>query len=202
MKATRNKEETKSKLVEAVGRIILREGFSSLGINTVAKEAGVDKVLIYRYFENLDGLLKTYVMSKDYFANIIIYEDELNQADIQQEVVAIAKKIFTGQLKEILTNKELQEIVLWELTTKNEITVQLAKKREARGVKLFNSILTKLENPKADVHAAASIILGGINYLVLRSRHVEVFNGIKLNSPKGWKRIEKSLEELIDLVLN
>ena len=54
----RNKEQTKDKLLEAVRAIIRKEGFQNIGVNKVAKEAGVDKVLIYRYFGNLEGLLK------------------------------------------------------------------------------------------------------------------------------------------------
>ncbi len=47
---TRSKETTRLRLISAVGTLLARQGFNALGINAVAEEAGVDKVLIYRYF--------------------------------------------------------------------------------------------------------------------------------------------------------
>ncbi len=197
----RNKEATKQKLIDAVGRIILREGFSAVGVNTVSKEAGVDKVLIYRYFNDLDGLLKAYVLQKDYFSNINQIISEFGKLETRRDVVDLAKQIFTGQLKEILNNRELQEIILWELNTKNEATSAMATVREEKGISLLKGISGITGDVKADIPAAAGLILGGIYYMILRSRHVDVFNGIDINSEEGWKRIEKSVEDLIELAL-
>ena len=49
---------TEQHLTDAVGKIIREEGFKGLGINRIAKEAGCDKVLIYRYFGSMDGLIE------------------------------------------------------------------------------------------------------------------------------------------------
>lgn len=50
-------KETEKRLLEAVSKIIEEEGFTQIGINRIAKKAQCDKVLIYRYFGGLDGLL-------------------------------------------------------------------------------------------------------------------------------------------------
>jgi len=42
----RNREATRARLIESVGNLLAREGFRAVGINAVAREAGVDKVLI------------------------------------------------------------------------------------------------------------------------------------------------------------
>jgi AcrR family transcriptional regulator len=39
----RDKEATKRKLIDAVGQIIKTRGYTGLGVNKVAKEAGVSK---------------------------------------------------------------------------------------------------------------------------------------------------------------
>lgn len=197
----RDKEATKQKLIDAVGVIILRDGFTSVGVNAVSKEAGVDKVLIYRYFNDLDGLLKAYITQKDYYSNIAKITSEFEKIETLDDAISLSKKIFVGQLKNILANKELQEILLWELNTKNEVTSAIAKEREAQGVAILNGIGKITGKTKVDIPAAATLILGGIYYLVLRSRQVDVFNGIDLNSQTGWDRIEKSVENLIELTL-
>ncbi len=197
----RNKETTKQKLIDAVGRIIVRDGFSAIGVNSVSKEAGVDKVLIYRYFNDLDGLLKAYVLQRDYFSNINRLLSGFGKIETRNDIVRLAKKIFTGQLKGILNNRELQEIILWELNTKNEATSAMAKVREEQGISLLKGISGIIGDLKTDIPVAAALILGGIYYIVLRSRHVDVYNGIDINSEEGWKRIEKSVEDLIELAL-
>ncbi len=45
---TRNRGLTASKIIDAVGHVLARDGFTKIGINAIAREAGVDKVLIYR----------------------------------------------------------------------------------------------------------------------------------------------------------
>jgi AcrR family transcriptional regulator len=52
-------------LVRAVGTLLARDGFTALGVNAVAKEASVDKVLIYRYFGGMPELLGAFGRSAD-----------------------------------------------------------------------------------------------------------------------------------------
>ena len=56
----RNREATRIRLIQAVGTLLAREGFRALGVNAVAREAGVDKALIYRYFGGLKGLIAAF----------------------------------------------------------------------------------------------------------------------------------------------
>lgn len=53
----RNRQQTEKRIVDAAISLLAEEGFQSFGVNAVAARAGVDKVLIYRYFSGLDGLL-------------------------------------------------------------------------------------------------------------------------------------------------
>jgi len=62
--------ETEAELVRAVGRVIDRDGMGKLGVNAVAREAGVDKALIYRYFDGLPGLLRAFGESADFWPTV------------------------------------------------------------------------------------------------------------------------------------
>ena len=66
----RDREETRAKILEAVGKILAEEGFQGIGINNVSRRAGVDKVLIYRYFGDLPGLLREFASSGDYWPSM------------------------------------------------------------------------------------------------------------------------------------
>ena len=54
---TRNKDETRQRILDAALTLAGSDGFAALGINAVARAAGADKQLIYRYFGGLEGLL-------------------------------------------------------------------------------------------------------------------------------------------------
>lgn len=54
----KDKENTKRKLIQAVGEVIQSEGFHNLKISKISKKANVDRKLIYRYFGNLNYLIE------------------------------------------------------------------------------------------------------------------------------------------------
>ena len=43
-----------------MGTVLEQDGFEKMGVNLVARRAGIDKVLIYRYFGSFDGLLSAF----------------------------------------------------------------------------------------------------------------------------------------------
>jgi AcrR family transcriptional regulator len=53
----RNRQQTEDRIREAARRLLREGGFEAWGVNGIARAAGVDKVLIYRYFTSVDGLL-------------------------------------------------------------------------------------------------------------------------------------------------
>lgn len=55
----RNRKLTRDRIRDAALRILQSTGFAGWGVNAIAREAGVDKVLLYRYFGSLDGLLES-----------------------------------------------------------------------------------------------------------------------------------------------
>ena len=46
-----SKDSTIKQIINALAHLLATEGFHAIGINAIAREAGVDKVLIYRYFD-------------------------------------------------------------------------------------------------------------------------------------------------------
>jgi AcrR family transcriptional regulator len=69
MPVKRSRPKTEQKFQDAVLELVAKSGCSSLGINAVAQIAGADKVLIYRYFGDFDGLLKTVAESRNWTPN-------------------------------------------------------------------------------------------------------------------------------------
>src|SRR5512147_3274157 len=66
----RNRKATEQKILKAVGTLLAREGFRTFGINAVARQARIDKVLIYRYFGGMPELLRAYAKAGSYWPTI------------------------------------------------------------------------------------------------------------------------------------
>jgi len=59
MARKRSRPATEARIRDAVRQLVADEGCGGLGVNSIADRAGSDKVLIYRYFGSLDGLLRS-----------------------------------------------------------------------------------------------------------------------------------------------
>jgi AcrR family transcriptional regulator len=197
---SKDKETTKQRLLDAVGKVLVERGYAGVGVNAVAKEAGVDKVLIYRYFGSFDGLLEAFALRKDFLSNLRDLFGDVPEFATRDEALDMGKRILTGQLHQILADKELQEILLWELHEKNRVTEAVAVAREEQGVAVLSRMAEVVDNEHTDIAAISSLMIGGIYYLVLRSRTVEFYSGINLRTEEGWARIEAALTSLIDRV--
>jgi AcrR family transcriptional regulator len=53
----RNRDDTRSHILDAAIASLAEDGFAAFGVNSVARRAGYDKKLIYRYFDGMDGLI-------------------------------------------------------------------------------------------------------------------------------------------------
>lgn len=198
----RNKEKTKEKILDALRRILSRQGFRDIGINTIAREAGCDKVLIYRYFGGLDGLLRECAARQSYLPGIEMLSSEGNSTKHQEGIPdpRALSKAFLIQFGRVLRSDTMtREILAWELMERNELTDAIADEREKRGLELLKHFP---EDDRYDLPAVAAILSAGITYLVLRGKTADCYNGIELNSDAGWQRIEKSTEFIVDTLYN
>lgn len=194
----RDSEKTRKKIMEAVGRVLAQKGFGHLGINAVAREAGVDKVLIYRYFGGLPELLRAYAGQGGFWPSIAeLAGKPLNQF---KSILEMGTALLSGHMRELLARPLTQEIMRWELHERNELTDELARYREQQGGEIM-ALFPKDDDgtgvDNVDRAAAAALIHAGITYLVLRQKTADVYMGIDLTSEDGWLRLGRAVSHLM-----
>ena len=192
----RDREATRTRLIEAVGSLLAREGFKGVGVNAVAREAGVDKVLIYRYFGGLPQLITAFGREGNFWPSI----KELAGGDVE----AYSRLPLSEQLSQlsrnfmnaIRTRPITQEILAWEMIERNELTAELETIRENTMMNFFDMFFPAADNG-ADLAAIGAIIGAGISYLVCRGRQISIYNGVDLHSEAGWQRLESAVDIMI-----
>jgi len=200
----RDVDETKKKILEAVGTLLGKKGFQEIGINSIAREAGIGKVLIYRYFGGLEELLKAYGQQSNFWAKT----EELLNTEISElediDLIDIGTQYLKSHLKEFRKRPTTQEIMRWELTQNNALTKELYNIRESLGIEFVHLLSERFQKevPNMDVPAIMGIIHAGISYLVLLSKNVNQYAGIDLHSEDGWGKIENAIEAMIKIIIS
>lgn len=192
----RNREATRQRLIDAVGDLLAEKGFTGIGVNAIARQAGVDKVLIYRYFGGLPELIKAFGQEGDFWPSI----EELAGGDIdayrrlplEDKLIALGRNFLRGIRRRPLT----QEILAWEMVQRNELTESLEVIRETRMLRFADTFL-QTDGMQLDLMAIIAVIGSGISYLVCRSRGVRWYNGIDLDDDAGWQRIETAVQQMV-----
>lgn len=192
---TKNRQATEQLLIDAVDRLIEENGFEGLGINAIAAKAGVSKMLIYRYFHSLDGLIAAYIQQHDYWIN---FKEEVPGAEHLGEFI---KTIFKKQIKLLRESYPLRRLYRWELSTNNAQIKQLRDEREEKGLWIIETVSRLSGHPHKETAALATILSAAISYLVLLAENYPVYNGVRLQEEKGWEQIENSIDLLVEMWL-
>lgn len=195
----KDKEQTKRKLIDAVGQIIKTKGFKDVRISNVAREAGVDRKLVYRYFGNLDNLTEAYITENDYW---MLFSEHLKlllkdaRPDNSQLIITdILQELFRFFSKE----QEMQNLILMELSGTSRILQSIHNARESIGQDFLEMTDPYFENSPVNFRAVAALLVGGIYYIVLHTRNNgHQFADINLKTEEGRSAILGTLDQIVN----
>lgn len=191
----KGRKATEQKLLKAVHELIEESGFENLGVNAVAAKAGVSKMLIYRYFNSMDGLIAAYIREYDFWIN---FNMELpDQAHLSDFI----KGMFKQQIAVLRENYALRRLYRWEFSSDNVFVRELREKREEKGLWIVESVSRLLNHPQRAVATVATLISSSISYLALLEENCSTYNGIPIQIEAGWKQLEEGIDDLVDMWL-
>lgn len=191
----RDRETTEEKLIDAVGELIVDAGFEALGVRRVAERAGVNKTLIYRYFDSLDGLIYAYMKQHDFWLNMT--SERPDSSDIK----AYLKAFYRRQIVEYREHTVLKRVRRWELSSRNEFAAEIRAQRERNGVQFLEMMAGFATIEKERVQAITALVDAGIAYLALLEENCRMYNGIDIESDEGWAQIARGIDTLIDMMV-
>ncbi|MFC0227005.1 TetR/AcrR family transcriptional regulator [Serratia aquatilis] len=192
-KRGRNRQQTETDILAAVGRVLARDGFTGIGINVIAHEANIDKVLIYRYFGGMPQLLEAFGLSGNFWPSV---DQLIAGLDLATLPLALRLQMVFERFIDALRSSPLTlEILAMEVTAPNELTATLDAARERWGRDLAERLAG--EHPiTANWNINISLLFAGIQYLLLRARNTVLFSGMAIQEDECWQEIKKSLSWL------
>lgn len=192
----KNSTHTKEKLINAIQEILLDEGYKGLGVNKLAKKAGVDKRLIYRYFGSYNNLLEEFILRKDYWINIVDNIDHVltksKSLSLQEIIVFFLEK----QMNVFYHDKVLQQLTLWNLNEPNHpVFLKINEIREKNNSHVLKKMSDRFLGSNINFRSIIAILVGGICYISLSAQSQNVtFCEIDLNDELGQVEIRKAIK--------
>lgn len=187
----RDSEKTKQKILAGLERLITREGFTGVGVNAVAREAGVDKVLIYRYFGSMGGLLEAFANEKKLCPRM---EDIFDNLPVDAPHHEIVTRIILDHSRALLKSPLAQELVCWKLTEQNPLTIAFGKSMEKNEMKALAEMGII---PDEEVVTLVTILICGLQYLILRGRNNNPMMNIDYSKPETREKVEHVISSVM-----
>ncbi|MNK61920.1 HTH-type transcriptional repressor NicS [compost metagenome] len=196
----RDKERTKKKLLDAVGKILKKDGFTGLNVSQVALKAKVDRKLVYDYFGSMEGLVKEYLNTRDYWSVNIDQANELieqSKPDLGRQMLY---HLLEDQLNSLMANEEMRKIISWGISERSKVLAELNEKREFFGEQFFTEITDEhFKGKEKNVRPITALLIGGIYYMTLIANTNDgLMCGIDIRKAEAQAEIKKTLKQIID----
>jgi AcrR family transcriptional regulator len=196
----RDRGATEARILAAVGEVLARDGFGGIGVNAVARQAGVDKVLLYRYFGGLPELLATWGHSGRFWPGL----DEILGADPKAFLALPVAERYARFMEHFIDGLRARpltlEILAAEVLERNELTAILEAEREAWGEEASGLLGGKEFARRPELQGLTLLLVAGVQYLLVRSRRMRLFGGIDIRSDDGWATLKAAVRRMaIDL---
>lgn len=196
-KKIRDSDVTRKRLIDCVGEIVRNEGFHEIGVNKIARLAENDKGLIRYHFGSLAGLLRTYIRERDYWPPFFERYKIDGSAD-QNEVREMFTALMQENLEQFFGDREMQKIILWQITEASPVLRQISEERENEGEKLLGLVDPTFAASGISFKAVIALLLGGSYFAVLQSQSIKSrVCGVDLNWERDFNTFRKTIGQII-----
>lgn len=201
MSQVKNKEQTKSKILTAVGEVLAEEGYQAIGVNRIAKQAGVAKTLIYRYFGGLEGLIQAYGETDSFWPSV----DEIRgMSDADFKALSLRERcrtIFINFRLALKKRPHTVAIYAWEMVENNAITKSLIASRTQSSLNLVKEMMGQnhIEMTEYD-HEITAMLGAALLHLTIRESLDSPFAGLDLKEQTTWDRFDGALETIFTAI--
>ncbi len=196
-KAGLKRESTKAALIDAFEEIISQEGIAAVGVNAVAKKAGVGKPLIYKYFGGFDGLVRAWAAQSKVWGSDDDIFSALNE-NKSADPISVIRSYMTQSATELRSKPIALQIMAQSLLGETDLTAGLEAAKEDSGSHHEDLYESGGVFDDPDISALLLVMYAASQYLALRSYKQTNFNGIPLETEHGWQAMMTMMTRVFD----
>ena len=209
----RDRFATRAAILQSAAELVAAHGAAALGVNVLAQAASCDKVLIYRYFGGLDGVLEALGAERMVWPRVEVDEahggsdEDASLADAVESVVLEEWAAFSGDALMLQAGTA-------ELVGHNALGPAAAEQRSERHAEIIASLRAGHRVPPyVDLEALLEILSAALTAFALRAASAGVAgethsqerpgarprsadkstSALDASTPAGWRRIEKTV---------
>ncbi|MNY36899.1 hypothetical protein D3C86_1714190 [compost metagenome] len=145
-------------------------------------------------------MLDAYIKRRDYW-NPVFERFLLPETATDDDVLQMFTELMLTNFEFFAGDKEMQHVILWQISEVNPLMQSVSEKRERGGAVLLAYTDRHFEDSDIGFREIIALLLGGIYYLVLHARfNKSTVCGIDINNEKDRKKVLKAIRYLIELV--
>jgi AcrR family transcriptional regulator len=205
----RDRFATRAVILESAAAIIAAEGVAGIGVNSLAEAAHCDKVLIYRYFGGLDGVLSALGAERMVWPRVGLGQeggdgDESLADAVQTLLLEEWAALSGGTLMLASAGAELAE-------GGASLGAATSMQREELHGRMIVALREKHRIPPyVDLPALLELLSAALTLFALRAAHAPGRAGSRAahaptldpGTPEGWRRVEKMLAAVTRALLD
>lgn len=187
----RDRRATEAAIVAAGERLLLRDGFPGLNVQTLAAEAGCDRKLVYRYFDGVDGVVAR--LAARAAAELV---RALDAAPTEGDTLrAFARASLSAWLAALRASPLTLRLMAWALVEDTPVLRRIETERAALLQAWMRERRPRLRvPPEGDPAAINAVLMAAVQQLALSDGGA--VGGLALDE-SGWPRVQTALDRLL-----
>lgn len=192
----RNRDVTSARILKAAAELLAEDGFQNFGVNAVARRAGCDKQLIYRYYGGMDGLVDAigFELARWIEEKMPVGGNAgfmLTYGDLVEHMMML----FMQALRD---DPLTRRIIAWEVSDNSPQVRRLSEARSRALGLWIEKVRGKMPPPKGVDHVALNaMLIAAVQHVVLAGATASRFAGLELSTDKDWDRIAQAVRRLV-----
>lgn len=192
----RDRSATSARILRAATELLAEGGFQNFGVNAIARRAGCDKQLIYRYYGGKDGLI-------DAIGGELAHAIEqkmpvggsggfmLTYGDLIEHMMML----FMQALRDDPLSRK---IIAWEIADNSAQVRRLSEARARALGRWSEKVRGAMPPPKGVDHLALNaLLLASVQHVVLAGAMAGRVAGLELASARDWDRMAQAVKKLV-----
>ena len=194
--ALRDKDQRERRLVAAVGPVLAETGYAGLDMEAVCRHARVPRHVAYARFGGLAGLVAAWAGTAEHWPPL---EEVIGPDGAWLQGLGLGGKLslmYSNYIQALLRRPLTLDILARENVERTALTRIVEETRVRRSLELFELVTDDFPED-IDMSALVALMAAAVVSLAVKSRTCKSYGGVDLQSDKGWRRFQRTIEALL-----